>query len=119
MVAAKAEGGCLLRHARGCPPEFVGENGTARRNTRLHCLDEDVDGSAIERRKPARLDQSPLSVDDISVERGQRGPIAHGVQRVVEQRSKLEKWRNLRVTLTRPTAPCRYDQDHRCVVRTS
>src|SRR5262245_64853397 len=32
MVAAKPEGRGLLRHARGCPPEFVGENGTPRRN---------------------------------------------------------------------------------------
>jgi hypothetical protein len=30
-----------------------------------------------------------LSVNDIRVERGQRGPIAHGVDRVVEHRSKL------------------------------
>jgi hypothetical protein len=22
MVVTKAEGGCLLRHGRGCPPEF-------------------------------------------------------------------------------------------------
>ena len=69
-MATKAEGRGPLRHARGCPPEFVGEDGATRRDSGLHCLDEDVDAPAIERRKPARLNESPLSVDDVCVERG-------------------------------------------------
>jgi len=117
MVATKAKGRGLLRHARGCTPEFVDEDGATRRDSGLHRLDEDVDAPAIERRKPACLHQGPLSVNDIRVECGQRGPIAHGVERVVEHRSKLEKWRDLGVALARRTAPCRYDQDHRCAVR--
>jgi len=66
MVATKAEGRGLLRHARGCTPEFVGEDGATRRDSGLHRLDEDVDAPAIERRKPACLHQGPLSVNDTS-----------------------------------------------------
>src|SRR5258707_4066772 len=101
MVATKAEGRGLLRHARGCTSELVSEDGAPRRDSGLHCLDEDVDAPAIERRKPVRLNQTPLSVDDVRVERGQRRPIADGVQRVIEHRSKPEKRRHLRVALAR------------------
>jgi len=62
MVATKAKGRGLLRHARGCTPEFVDEDGATRRDSGLHRLDEDVDAPAIERRKPACLHQGPLSV---------------------------------------------------------
>src|SRR5215467_10378575 len=64
MVATKAKGRGLLRHARGCTPEFVDEDGATRRDSGLHRLDEDVDAPAIERRKPACLHQGPLSVND-------------------------------------------------------
>src|SRR6476659_6323401 len=55
MVAPKAEGRGLRRHARGCASELVSEDGATRRDSGLHCLDEHVDASAIERRKPAGL----------------------------------------------------------------
>src|SRR6516225_8908743 len=62
MVATKAKGRGLLRHARGCTPEFVDEDGATRRDSGLHRLDDDVDAPAIERREPACLHQGPLSV---------------------------------------------------------
>src|SRR5262249_8753042 len=99
MGGAKAERPGLPPPARGGTPEFVGEDSATRRDGGLHRLDEDVDAAAIERRKPARLHQGPLSVNDIRVECGQGGPITHGVERVVEHRSKLEKWRDLGVAL--------------------
>ena len=77
MVATKAEGRGLLRHAGGCTPEFVGEDGATRRDSGLHRLDENVDAPAIERWKPlnsfvdrtsqsqrrGRIQQNSLSTD--------------------------------------------------------
>src|ERR1700730_1203251 len=64
MVAAKAEGRRLCGHSRGGALELVGENGAAGRDGGRHRLNENIDAAAVERRKPARLHECALPIDD-------------------------------------------------------
>ena len=70
MVAPKAEGRRLDRNPRGSTSELMGKDRAPRRHGRLHRVDKDVDTAASERRKPARLHEYPLAVDEEWIECG-------------------------------------------------
>src|SRR5262245_16539586 len=117
MVVAEAKRRRLDRNLRSGPSKFVSENGTTGRGGSLHRADEDVEASVIECAKPTRIHESALAIHDKRVERSERRTIAHRVDRVVQQRSKLQERSDTDVALTGRTAPCRNDQDYGRTVR--
>jgi hypothetical protein len=91
MDAAKAEGHRFQWHARGGTPEFVGDDGAARRDGSCHRLNQKVDAAAVECGKPAGLHECALPIDNKGVELRQRGTIWHRIHGAREQRPELEK----------------------------
>src|SRR5215510_4263961 len=97
MIAAKAEGGCGRRHARGGPPELMGDDGAARRRCSGRRTYEDVDSLAIERSKPARLHEYTLAGHEKWIEYCERRAIGCRGQRVGDERSEPSERRQARL----------------------